>query len=75
MDENKKGFGGLEGLMPVIGVIDDPVFDVVDGAPVEGDDEQREIPADEKPESGKNKKWLIMIAAGVVLWLLLKKRK
>ena len=77
MEENKTpGFGGMDGLLPNEPTT--PPEDELDGTQgLESDDVQPDVPVDEKPEqsgTGKNKKWLVMIVAAVVLWLLLKKK-
>lgn len=79
MGGNEDGFGGLDGLINdnlehPIGNIDMPIN------PPSGRDAQPVEPGGEQPDempvrSGKSKAWLVVIAAGIVLWLLFKKRK
>ena len=80
MGGNADGFGGIDGFVHAVAgpAVPPGGWDsVLDGGnPDERPDEPGDGQPDETPaKSGKSKKWLIVIAVGIVLWLLIKKRK
>lgn len=75
MGKNTVGFGGIEGLVPVTVEPDTPM-ERLDVMPIGGIEDTPELRDEQVAyQAGKSKKWLIVVVAALVLWLLFKKRK